>query len=77
EKAREIWEEVEKGRMPLRSYLLAHPSARLSQTDRDVLRNWATNAAAAEKGAEKGQTAISPRREESAERERHHEERGE
>lgn len=73
EKAREIWEEVEKGRMPLRSYLLAHPSARLSQADRDVLRNWAGNAVA----AEKGQTAVSPKREESTERERHHEERGE
>jgi hypothetical protein len=37
----DIREEVESGGMPLRSYLLAHPSARLSEADRRVLVEWA------------------------------------
>ncbi len=37
---RETWEDVEEGEMPLRIYTLMHPDARLSQTDRTVLRDW-------------------------------------
>ena len=36
----EIYDSVEKEKMPLRSYLLLHPEARLSQADRDVLMAW-------------------------------------
>lgn len=38
--AEELWEEVEKGEMPLPLYLLAHPGARLSQDETEVLRRW-------------------------------------
>jgi hypothetical protein len=38
--AEEIWDEVEKGEMPLTSYLLAHPDARLSDEDRATLAVW-------------------------------------
>jgi len=34
--------QVEKGKMPLRSYLLLHPDARLSESDRKILLEWAT-----------------------------------
>ncbi|MCU0235233.1 MAG: heme-binding domain-containing protein [Thermoanaerobaculales bacterium] len=43
--AEEIWEEVAKGEMPLPIYLLAHPDARLSPGDREVLRSWSAAAA--------------------------------
>ena len=36
----EIYDSIEKEKMPLRSYLLLHPEARLSQADRDVLMAW-------------------------------------
>jgi hypothetical protein len=36
----EIWEEVEEGEMPLWYYLPAHPDARLSSGDREILRAW-------------------------------------
>jgi hypothetical protein len=38
--AEEMWEEVEEGEMPLTSYLLAHPGARLSEASRAILRDW-------------------------------------
>ncbi|HSO22455.1 MAG TPA: heme-binding domain-containing protein [Chondromyces sp.] len=38
--AEEMWEEVEDGEMPLRTYLLAHPDARLSDDDRAMLAAW-------------------------------------
>jgi hypothetical protein len=37
----DIEEQVLKGKMPLRSYQLLHPEARLSQRDREVLLRWA------------------------------------
>lgn len=37
----EMWEEVSEGEMPLRMYRLAHPEARLSEADRELLRRWA------------------------------------
>lgn len=40
----EIWEETQEGEMPLKSYLLAHPGARLTQSDLDVLREWSARA---------------------------------
>ncbi len=36
----EIWEQVEKGEMPLWFYLPLHPQARLSQRDKDLLYAW-------------------------------------
>ena len=36
----EIWEQVEKGEMPLWFYLPLHPEARLSQDDLARLRDW-------------------------------------
>jgi hypothetical protein len=36
----EIYDSVKKNKMPLSSYLLAHPKARLSQADRDLLEVW-------------------------------------
>ena len=39
--AEEIWEEVEKGEMPLRAYRLAHPGARLDEAGMATLRGWA------------------------------------
>ena len=37
----DIHEQIEKGKMPLRSYLILHPGARLSEADRRVLLQWA------------------------------------
>ena len=39
----EVWEEVEEGEMPLWFYLPLHPEARLSATDLEVLKRWATS----------------------------------
>jgi hypothetical protein len=39
-KLEEMCDEVEKGDMPIRSYLLIHPSAKLSDADRRVLCDW-------------------------------------
>jgi hypothetical protein len=44
--AEKIWEEVEDGEMPLRTYLLAHPDARLNANDEAILRAWAAAAEA-------------------------------
>ena len=40
-KLQEICEQVEKGDMPMKSYLLIHPIARLSESDKQVLCDWA------------------------------------
>ncbi len=37
----EVWEEVEEGEMPLGKYLWMHSDARLSEEQRQVLREWA------------------------------------
>lgn len=36
----EVWEHVEKGDMPLKSYLVIHKNSRLSQADKEVLKSW-------------------------------------
>ena len=36
----DIHKQIEKGRMPLKSYLLLHPEARLSEADREILLQW-------------------------------------
>jgi len=38
---RDIDEQIAKGEMPLKSYLILHPEARLSDADKDALRRWA------------------------------------
>ena len=38
---KEIWEEVQEGEMPPGFYLPLHPEARLSDSDRSLLRTWA------------------------------------
>ena len=40
---KEIWEEVQEGEMPPWFYLPLHPDARLSDSDRSLLRAWAKN----------------------------------
>ncbi len=40
-KASEMIEWIDEKRMPLKPYLLLHPSARLSTEDVEVLRHWA------------------------------------
>lgn len=37
----EIDEQIEKDEMPLKSYLLLHPGARLSEEEKKALRDWA------------------------------------
>ena len=36
----EIWEEVEEDHMPLWYYLILHPEAKLSEQDKEIIRNW-------------------------------------
>ena len=43
----ETWEEVEEGEMPLPSYVRLHSDARLSDTDRALVRAWAASAVGA------------------------------
>jgi hypothetical protein len=40
-KMEEVCEQVEKGEMPLREYLWLHPSAKLSEADKQTLCTWA------------------------------------
>ena len=40
-KIKEIWDEVSEGEMPLTSYLMAHPKAKLSPNDISLLKEWA------------------------------------
>jgi hypothetical protein len=40
-KLQEICEQIEKGEMPLKSYLLIHPAAKLSDSDKQILCDWA------------------------------------
>ncbi len=40
EKREEIIEEISEGKMPLPVYLIIHPSARLSDKQKQVLKNW-------------------------------------
>jgi hypothetical protein len=42
--AEEILEEVEKGEMPLPVYLVVHRGARLTASDRELLRAWSVSA---------------------------------
>ncbi len=46
----EIQEEVGDGEMPLKSYLLLHSGARLSESDRNVILRWASELAEGEEG---------------------------
>jgi len=43
-KLAEIYDEVSEGEMPLSSYVLLHPDARLSDADRGTLLRWASDA---------------------------------
>ena len=40
-KLQEICEQIEKGEMPLKSYILVHPAAKLSDSDKKILCDWA------------------------------------
>lgn len=58
---KEIWEEIEKDFMPLKSYRFMHQGARLTETDKEIIHAWALTAQAAlpdsaaqETGAESG-----------------------
>jgi hypothetical protein len=37
----EIWEEIEKGNMPLWQYTILHPEANLKQKDKNLIKGWA------------------------------------
>lgn len=39
-KKEHIWEEVKEGGMPLPKYLWMHSDAKLSQKDKDIIRDW-------------------------------------
>jgi len=39
-KRKEVWKEVREGDMPISYYLWVHPGARLSDAQKEVLRNW-------------------------------------
>ena len=39
-KKREIWDEVDDGKMPLWYYVPLHPGAKLSEHDKDIIREW-------------------------------------
>jgi hypothetical protein len=36
-----IWEEIEKGKMPLSKYIFMHPEAELNQKEMDLIKEWA------------------------------------
>lgn len=36
----EIWEEVEEDHMPLWFYVILHPEAKLSDGDKEIIKNW-------------------------------------
>lgn len=38
---KEIWEEIEKGEMPLSNYIWFHPKAKLSSEQRQIIKSWA------------------------------------
>jgi hypothetical protein len=38
-----IWKEVSEDEMPLFIYRLAHPNARLSDSEKELIKKWATN----------------------------------
>lgn len=38
----EVWEQVDESEMPPKDYQLLHPSSRLSEKDKEVLKNWAS-----------------------------------
>jgi hypothetical protein len=54
-KLHEICEQVEAGQMPIKSYLLLHPSAKLSDDDRRVLCEWAKQEEEQQGGQASGQ----------------------
>ena len=37
----EIWEHIEKDEMPLGKYKFMHPEAKLSQKEKDIIKDWA------------------------------------
>ncbi|MFC2094369.1 heme-binding domain-containing protein [Bacteroidota bacterium] len=37
----EIWEEIERGKMPLGKYIFMHPEAELDQEKKDLIKAWA------------------------------------
>ena len=39
-----MWQQIDQGKMPLKSYVLLHPSARLSEADIRIIRQWVANA---------------------------------
>ena len=37
----EIWEEIDKGKMPLSKYIFMHPEAELDQKEKNLIKEWA------------------------------------
>ncbi|MBN1560786.1 heme-binding protein [candidate division KSB1 bacterium] len=38
--AEEIWQEIEKGEMPLKAYAIIHKDAILNETDKEIVKTW-------------------------------------
>jgi len=51
EKREKMWEEVEEGKMPLKKYVVLHRSARLTDEQKRVLRDWCHQTDGQELGA--------------------------
>ena len=51
-KLQEICEQLEKGKMPTKAYVLLHPTARLSEADKRLLCDWAKQGRARVLGAQ-------------------------
>lgn len=43
-KLEEAWEEIEKGAMPLKGYVPMHKEAKLSEQDKQLIKEWTENA---------------------------------
>ena len=73
-KAEECGEEVEKGKMPLKSYLPMHPEARLTDAQRALLTNWFMALSGQKEGAEEMQGGEESSSHEKEEGDSHEEE---
>lgn len=40
-KTEEIWDEISKGNMPMKIYVLAHPDVKLSEAEKEAIHQWA------------------------------------
>jgi hypothetical protein len=60
--ADEVWEEIENGEMPLKSYAIIHKDAILNETDKEIVKTWSESY---KEDSDEGETNDAKRREES------------